>query len=112
MSDISCQLFNGFTDTIAFLEQAQKDGRPLTLITAPQASAWLGAGYVKALSDELHVLFPDTLDKLIYDCGTHIGDALGALRSGLKHIAVEKTPALPALQAYAAVHGATIIVSG
>ena len=96
------QVFNGRDEAVALLAKAQETGDILTLITAPQASAWLGAGYTAALAAELHEQFPQALDKVIYDCGNRTGDAVAAVRAGIRYIMIETMPALSALTAYAA----------
>ena len=65
----------------------------------------MGAAWFACLQD---VLIPFGPKSVIYDCGGFTGDALTALRHGVRSIRVEPAILTPALASLAARHGALI----
>lgn len=58
----------------------------VTLLSAPGAAAYAGAGWFRALADEAAAQFPDVEMTPILDCAAAAGDALAALREGVRVI--------------------------
>lgn len=68
------------------LEAARQAGRAVFLCSPPGASAWLGAGYWRALQDRADGEFPDLRFTLALDCADRAGDAMAALRAGVRSV--------------------------
>ena len=58
----------------------------VTLRSAPGATAYAGAGYLKAIADAATKGNPDARVTWVIDCGADAGTALGALRIGWKKL--------------------------
>jgi hypothetical protein len=61
---------------------AQGLGRGISFLSAPFAAADVGVGWMVTLGKLIGEDFPDLPKKLILDCGTAGGRALGALQGG------------------------------
>lgn len=95
----------------AALRAATELGRPVTLISAAGAAGFAGAGYFAALMAEARRDFPDVAFTAILDCGDAPGDALGAMRQGVRHIHFSGTDSARAkLKQIAKAQGATLII--
>jgi hypothetical protein len=70
----------------AALQTARLDGRAVFLCSPEGASAYLGAGLWKALQDKADSEFPDVRFTLALDCAQRAGDAMAALRAGVRAI--------------------------
>jgi hypothetical protein len=80
-------------------------GLPVTLLSAPGAASYAGAGWWRALIEAACAAHPDILD-----CGTASGRALEALRVGQKTLVLcAPAPILAEVTAAAGTHGATIL---
>ncbi len=80
-------------------------GRPVTLLSAPGAAIYAGAGWWRALIQAASPAHPDILD-----CGTAAGRALEALRAGQKTLILRApAPILAEVTALARTHGATVL---
>ncbi|MGP1395641.1 MAG: hypothetical protein ACTS3R_09025 [Inquilinaceae bacterium] len=73
-------------DALVAAAQARALSRPLTLISAPGAGAYAGAGWFAALTAALRADFPDVAVTAILDCGALPGPVLAALRVGIGDI--------------------------
>ncbi len=98
-------VITGYADAVFFLEIARQAGGPVDLITQIAASRTMGAAWFACLQD---LLTPLASAAYIYDCGGFTGDALTALRHGVRFIRVEHTVLTPALANLAGKHGASI----
>lgn len=58
----------------------------MILLSAPGAAAYAGAGWFRALIDEARARYPGASMSSILDCASASGDALAALREGIKVI--------------------------
>jgi hypothetical protein len=58
-------------------------GRPVTLLSAPGAGVYAGAGWWKALTDQARADFPDAVFVDVLDCADSAGAAIAALRVGV-----------------------------
>ncbi|MEO8559384.1 MAG: hypothetical protein ABI439_10000 [Rhodospirillales bacterium] len=70
----------------AALQTARLDGRAVFLCSPEGASSYLGAGLWKALQDKAQAEFPDVSFTLALDCADRAGDAMAALRAGVRAI--------------------------
>lgn len=68
------------------LETARREGRAVFLCSPQGAASWLGAGFWKALQDRAEAEFPDVSFALALDCADRAGDALAALRAGVRTV--------------------------
>ncbi len=59
---------------------------PVTLMSAPGAAAYLGAGYFQAMIEEARAEFPSVPAPALLDCGDKAGLALAALRQGIEAV--------------------------
>jgi saccharopine dehydrogenase-like NADP-dependent oxidoreductase len=70
---------------------AAESGIPLLLVSAPSAAAYAGPGWFGAIARQIADEFPDAEITAILDCGDRPGQALAALRHGLKTIRYDGT---------------------
>ncbi len=77
-------VFHTLDHARAALTAATRAGAPVILRSAPGASAYAGAQYLKALVDQAAAEFPDADVTAAIDCGDDPGHAQGALRIGWK----------------------------
>jgi hypothetical protein len=71
----------------AALAAAAEVGRTIRLRSAPDAAAYAGVGYLKALSDALG-------HEMVIDCGDDAGLVMAALRTGCRRLAFSGSAAL------------------
>jgi fructose/tagatose bisphosphate aldolase len=71
-------------DACAALRAAASLNLPVTLISAPAAAGYAGAGYFAALIAVARAEVPNVAVTDVLDCGAAPGHVLGALRQGLK----------------------------
>jgi hypothetical protein len=71
----------------AALAAAQELGREIWLRSAPDAAAYAGVGYLKALGDALG-------HEIVIDCGDDAGLVMAALRTGCRRLAFSGAAAL------------------
>lgn len=67
----------------AALAAAQELDVPVTLVTAPSASAYLGPAWLPQVAALASEGFPGAVYDLLLDCGERAGDVMAALREGL-----------------------------
>ena len=67
----------------AALAAARDIGVPVTLATAPAASAYLGPAWLPEVAALAGEAVPDVDCRLLLDCGDRAGDVMAALRTGL-----------------------------
>ena len=70
----------------AALRQGSDEGRPVTLVSPPDAAAYLGAGFFWALVEAARAEEPRVAVEAVMDCGDDPGWALAALRTGFKTV--------------------------
>jgi hypothetical protein len=89
---------------------ALRPGLPVILLSAPDAGAFAGSGWWRALIDAAIAAHPDTPCSDILDCGAAPGAAMAALRQGQRRLILSADcPAYPAVSAAAAVCGAQVL---
>lgn len=84
-------------------------GRPVGLVSAPGAAAWLGPAVFARIVEEARAAAPDADVAAVLDCGDSPGLALAALAAGLDAIALDPVPARDAVAAFAAARGARLV---
>jgi fructose/tagatose bisphosphate aldolase len=72
--------------TRAALQTARQERRAVFLCSPEGAASWLGAGFWKALPDKAEAEFSDVPFTLALDCADRAGDALAALRAGVRTV--------------------------
>ena len=77
---------HSLTHAVAALEAAAAAGRPVTLLSAPDAGIYAGPGWWKAIADAARGAIPAAQSTTILDCGDDAGAAQGAIRAGVKMI--------------------------
>ena len=73
----------------AAVAAARKLGVGVTLVSAPGAAAYLGAGVFRHLVTEAAAAFPGAAVRAVLDCGADPGLALNALRLGVEAVRVD-----------------------
>jgi len=71
---------------LAAVRAAAELDRPVALITAPAASAYLGPAWLAQVAALAEERFPQARVTAILDCGDRAGDVLAALRYGCRAI--------------------------
>jgi hypothetical protein len=88
---------------------ARELGRPVLLASAPCAAGHAGAGWWRALVEAARAEYPDVDMTAILDCGDSAGDAMEALREGVRLVAFRGRPDVARkLRAIAAQRGAEV----
>ena len=90
--DAPAIIVHSLDHTRAALAAARRAGRPVTLVSAPGAALYAGAGFWKAMIEQGRTEFPEADCRAILDCGDDAGVALGALREGIAAIAFHGPP--------------------
>jgi len=92
------------------LQTARLEGRAVFLCSPAGASSYLGAGFWKALQDKADGEFADVAFTLALDCADRAGDAMAALRAGVRSIVFAGADQVAAkLRDMAGQMGATIL---
>ncbi len=71
---------------------AEAAGRPVVLVSPPNAAAYLGVGFIWALVEVARAEFPGAAIESVMDCGDAPGFALSALRTGFKAVVLRGEP--------------------
>jgi hypothetical protein len=71
---------------------AEAAGRPVVLVSPPNAAAYLGVGFFWALVEAARAEFPGVAIESVMDCGDASGFALSALRTGFKAVVLRGDP--------------------
>ncbi len=72
----------------AALAAAEQFDRPVTLLSAPAAAAYLGATVFRDMIAAAAELHPRARHQAVLDCGDDPGLAMGALRHGIKGVRI------------------------
>lgn len=103
---------HGLEDALAAAAAAAAVPAPLTLMSAPAAGVYAGAGWFAALIAAVRAAHPGIEVQATLDCGAGFGAVLAALRAGHKHLIFTGPPDQTAtLTALAAAQNATIACS-
>lgn len=68
------------------LQAASETGRPVLLLSAPDAAGTVGPGWFQQVVLQAEAGFPEADAAAMLDCGDRAGYALAALRQGIAHI--------------------------
>ncbi len=97
---------------LAYALAALAPGRPVTLLSAPGAACYAGAGFWRALVTEARGAHPATPCVDLLDCADAPGRALEALAIGQKGlILLEGTPGFAAVAGAASTCGARLLAA-
>lgn len=77
-------IVHSLDDARIALRAARARGVPVCLRSAPAAAGYAGPGWFRALAEAAADEFPDVRFMTSLDCGAAPGDALAALRAGVK----------------------------
>lgn len=92
------------------LAAAARAGRAVVLLSPRGASAYMGAGYFRAMIETGRRMHPAAEAVAVLDCGDRAGDAMGALREGIEVVCFRGDPAVATkLAEMAAQSGAAVI---
>ncbi|HTC10900.1 MAG TPA: hypothetical protein VK726_19205 [Acetobacteraceae bacterium] len=72
--------------SLADARRALAPGRPVTLLSGEGAALYAGCGWWQALLRIIRAEFPQVLIADLLDCGGASGQAVAALRIGLRHL--------------------------
>lgn len=93
----------------ATIAAAEAAGRPVTLVSAPGAAAYLGGAYFREMISQAGAGEATVPVTAVLDCGDAIGYALGALHDGVPSVRVDASAeALGRIADIAAQMGATL----
>jgi hypothetical protein len=84
-----CFVVHDLAQGRAALAAATEAGASPVLASAPGAAGYLGAGTWRALEELWREAFPETPFLGLLDCGDSAGDALAALRAGVRALCLE-----------------------
>jgi hypothetical protein len=102
-------VIHGLADALTAIEKAKASNTTIDLITAPDASSYLGPAMFKTIVDEIRKSAGATVASIYYDCGDRRGDVMAGLRVGLTQLCLIDSALTPAILDLAAQHGATVI---
>jgi hypothetical protein len=70
----------------AVLRASARAGRPVVLVSAPNAGGYVGPGWFKALAAAAREAVPDARCSSLLDCGDNVGAALAAIRAEVEGV--------------------------
>lgn len=68
------------------LTVSARAGRPVVLVSAPDAGGYVGPGWFKALAAAAREAVPDARCSSLLDCGENVGAALAAIRAEVEGV--------------------------
>ncbi len=71
---------------IGAIKAGARAGRPIILVSAPEAGVYAGPGWFKALLEAAREAVPDARFSAILDCGDQAGAALAAIRAQVESV--------------------------
>ncbi len=71
---------------VAALEAAVETGRPITLLSAPEAGIAAGPGWFREVDAAARATVPTAQSDALLDCGDDAGAAMAAIRAGVEGI--------------------------
>jgi delta 1-pyrroline-5-carboxylate dehydrogenase len=71
---------------VGALRAAARVGRPIILLSAPEAGVYAGPGWFGALVEAAREAVPDARFSAILDCGDQAGAALAAIRAQIERV--------------------------
>ena len=79
-------IVHSLAQAIAGLIAAARTGRPVVLVSAPDAGGYAGPGWFKALAAAAREAVPDARCSSLLDCGENVGAALAAVRAEVEGV--------------------------
>jgi hypothetical protein len=79
-------IIHSLSQAIAALSAAERAGRPVALVSAPDAGGYIGPGWFKALVAAAREALSDVQCSALLDCGANVGAALGAIRAEVEGV--------------------------
>jgi hypothetical protein len=70
----------------AVLTVSARAGRPVVLVSAPDAGGYVGPGWFKALAAAAREAVPEARCSSLLDCGENVGAALAAIRAEVEGV--------------------------
>ena len=83
-------------DALAALSVADEMGVGVTLLSAPGAAAYIGAGVFRDMVAAALEAYPNVEVTAVIDCGDDPGLALGAMRHGIGAVSISNIPEIRA----------------
>jgi hypothetical protein len=77
---------HGLGHAVAGLTAAAAAGRPVVLLSAPNAGGYAGPGWFRELADAAREAVPAARFAAYLDCGNEAGSVLAALRAGVEGV--------------------------
>jgi hypothetical protein len=74
------------------LTASARAGRPVVLVSAPDAGGYVGPGWFKALMAAARAAVPDARCFSLLDCGDNVGAALAAIRAEVEGVVFTGRP--------------------
>ena len=75
-----------FAHAVGVLRAAARAGRPVILLSAPDAGIYAGPGWFAALAEAARQAVTDAHFSVLLDCGDRPGAALGAIRAQIEAV--------------------------
>lgn len=79
-------IVHSLDQAVAALKAAARAGRPVVLVSAPEAGIYAGPGWFRALVEAAREAVPDARFSAILDCGDQAGAALAAIRAQIEQV--------------------------
>jgi delta 1-pyrroline-5-carboxylate dehydrogenase len=79
-------LIHSLAQAIAALSAAARTGRPVMLVSAPNAGGYAGPGWFGAVIAAARQAVPEARSSAFLDCGDNVGAALGAIRAEVEGV--------------------------
>ena len=77
-------IVHSLAHAVGALKAAARAGRPIILLSAPEAGVYAGPGWFRALVEAAREAVPDARFSTILDCGDQAGAALAAIRAQIE----------------------------
>jgi hypothetical protein len=79
-------IIHSLSQATAVLTVSARAGRPVVLVSVPDAGGYVGPGWFKALLAAAREAVPDARCSSLLDCGDNVGAALAAIRAEMEGI--------------------------
>jgi hypothetical protein len=83
---IATIIVHTLAQAIAALSAATRTGRPVLLVSAPDAGGYVGPGWFQELVGAAREAVPDARCSSLLDCGDNLGAALAAIRAEVEGV--------------------------
>ncbi len=87
-------IVHSLSQATAALAAAHELGCPITIASAPGASATVGVRWFQAVVEQACKVYPEVPVRAVIDCAERPGEALAALRCGFKAVRFSGKPAV------------------